>query len=204
MADAGLLAITDTCKSDFHHMPYGDNELDAAYAIEATCHSPTRAKCYAEAFRVIKPGAWFVAYEWVMTPNYDPNNAKHVDIRKAIELGNGLPPILTIGDVEAALKEAGFQNIETNDLAADMQRFPVTWYDSLVGGMTVTGFNRSTLGRWVTNKGVSCMETLRLAPKGTTAVSEFLNIGADALVEGGRLQIFTPCLFLMAQKPLES
>jgi sterol 24-C-methyltransferase len=58
------------CKSvqgDFMHQPFSDAEFDGAYAIEATCHAPDRVDCYKEVYRLLKPGAKFVLYEWCMT-----------------------------------------------------------------------------------------------------------------------------------------
>lgn len=46
---------------------------------------------YAEIFRVLKPGAMFVTYEWVSTAKYNPKNADHVRIIDEINFGNGLP-----------------------------------------------------------------------------------------------------------------
>lgn len=36
-----------------------DNTYDAIYAIEATCHAPSKVGIYSEIFRVLKPGALF-------------------------------------------------------------------------------------------------------------------------------------------------
>lgn len=46
---------------------------------------------YGEIFRVLKPGATFVSYEWVSTPAYNPKNPDHVRIMDEINFGNGLP-----------------------------------------------------------------------------------------------------------------
>ena len=32
------------------------NHFDCAYAIEATCHAPDLTQCYAQVFKVLKPG----------------------------------------------------------------------------------------------------------------------------------------------------
>ncbi len=62
-AKLGLASKTDYCKTDFCNMPFGDNEHDGAYAIEATCHATDKVKCYSEVFRVLKPGAAFADLE---------------------------------------------------------------------------------------------------------------------------------------------
>ena len=52
--------IATKCRSvqgDFMKMPFDDEQYDAAYAIEATCHAPDRVGVYSEIFRVLKPGS---------------------------------------------------------------------------------------------------------------------------------------------------
>jgi hypothetical protein len=61
------------------------------YAIEATCHAPSRQGVYGEIFRVLKPGARFACYEWCLTDKFDKNNQEHQFIKKKIEEGDGLP-----------------------------------------------------------------------------------------------------------------
>ena len=61
------------------------------YAIEATCHAPSRQGVYGEIFRVLKPGARFACYEWCLTDKFDKNNLEHQFIKKKIEEGDGLP-----------------------------------------------------------------------------------------------------------------
>lgn len=70
----GMTKHIDYVKDDFCNMSFADNTFDKAYAIEATCHAKEKLKCYSEIFRVIKPGGYFVGYEWCMTDKYDPNN----------------------------------------------------------------------------------------------------------------------------------
>ena len=46
---------------------------------------------YGEIYRVLKPGGYFVSYEWVSTKLYDKTNKEHVRIIDEINFGNGLP-----------------------------------------------------------------------------------------------------------------
>ena len=46
---------------------------------------------YGEVFRVLKPGAIYVSYEWVATEKYDAASKEHVRIMDEINYGNGLP-----------------------------------------------------------------------------------------------------------------
>jgi sterol 24-C-methyltransferase len=57
--------------------------------------------------------------------------------------------------------------------------------------------------RSITHYFVWALEKLGIAPKGSVGVSSFLVVGADALVEGGRKDIFTPMYFTLARKPLK-
>ncbi len=50
-------------------IPFEENTFDAVYQIEATCHAPDKVAVYKEIFRVLKPGALFGGYEWLMTDN---------------------------------------------------------------------------------------------------------------------------------------
>lgn len=47
----------------------------------------------------------------------------------------------------------------------------VPWYDTLNGKMSLSGFRMTRLGRMCTHFMVSVLEMLRIAPKGTTHVS---------------------------------
>lgn len=63
------------------------------------------------------------------------------------------------------------------------------WYlpiDSKRSLLTLESFRTTWLGRGFTRALVYVLETLRVAPKGSVSVSQFLEKGADALVEGGR------------------
>jgi sterol 24-C-methyltransferase len=69
-------------------MPIKDNTYDAIYAIEATCHAPSKEGIYGEIFRVLKPGSLFAgefpehrlifsAYEWCLTDKFNASNPDH-------------------------------------------------------------------------------------------------------------------------------
>lgn len=79
---AGLEKLCDCEKADFSHLPRPDNSMDGVYQIEAFCHAKDIAEVYREVFRVLKPGAYFAGYEWVMCDNYDPTNPEHVKVKR--------------------------------------------------------------------------------------------------------------------------
>lgn len=200
-AKAGMGERCRFVKADFMQLPFEAASFDAAYAIEATCHAPDKVALFREVARVMRPGASFVGYEWALTDRYDGARKDHRAIKSAIEEGNGLPDIWPAEAVAEALGGAGFEDIECRDLAVD-PGCELPWYLPLVGDWTLSGFNRTPAGRWVTNKMVRALEWANVAPRGARVVSDFLNRGADALVAGGEKGIFTPMLFFHGRLPV--
>jgi sterol 24-C-methyltransferase len=187
-------------KADFMNIPVPDASYDAAYAFEATCHAPDRAKLFAEIFRVMKDGAEFASYEWCLTPKYDDANPEHRAIKKGIEIGDGLPDLWSEQHVVDALKSVGFEVVFTRDMAATCD--PQTpWWLPLTGQGMTSSFKSTPAGAWLTRQAVAALEAIKVAPKGSTEVSKFLWKGAVELVRGGKAGIFTPMFFFHVRKP---
>ncbi|MCY4110389.1 MAG: methyltransferase domain-containing protein [Chloroflexi bacterium] len=199
--DAGLAHLAEFLHGDFLDVDAPDASFDAAYSIEATCCAPDKASIYGEVFRLLKPGACFGAYEYCMTDRFDAQDPLQRRIKYDMQLGGGLPVIDDMATVDRALRSVGFEVLETRDLA--QQTGPsIPWYEPLVGsGISLAAFRSSRLGRWVTHNSVRALEALRIAPKGTTRVAATLNLCATAMVEAGRLGIFTPMYLVLARKP---
>jgi len=199
-AEAGLADTVSFQKGDFLKIPSADNKFDAVYSIEATCHAPELIKVYTEIFRVLKPGQFYGTYEWAMTDKYVATNPEHQGIKQRIEHGNSLPNLVLTSEVVAAMKQAGFEVVEHRDLALEGD---IPWYAPFT---TVTfdlkGLGASKIGRMITSTTLYALETVRIAPRGVCAVQTMLCLGADALEEGGKAGIFTPCYFILARKPL--
>ena len=199
--EADLTPQAEFLHCDFLNVDAPDNSFDAVYAIEATCHAPTKESVYGEAFRLLKPGACFAAYEWCMTDRFDAQNPLQLKIKADIQLGAGLLIIDDMHTVDNALRSVGFEVLETRDLA--LQTGPsIPWCEPLAGsGISLAAFRSTRIGRWVTHNSVRALEALRIAPKGSLRVSEMLNLCAAALIEAGRLGIFTPMYLVHARKP---
>lgn len=197
---AGLGERCRFVKADFMKLPFDDASLDAAYTIEASCHAPDKLALFREIARVLKPGAHFAGYEWCLTDRYDPQSAEHRAIKKGIEEGDALPDIWPTATVMQALTGAGFEVIAGRDVARESS-IASPWYQPLAGQWSPSGFRRTPPGRWLTGKMVRALEWAHVAPKGSSAVSDFLNVGADALVRGGQTGVFTPMFFFHGRKP---
>lgn len=198
---AGLEHQTELLQGDFMQIPAEESSYDAAFQIEATAHAPDKEGVFAEIWRVLRSGGVFGGYEWCMTPGYDAEDPVHQKIKKDIETGNGLPDVASFDDVIGALRNVGFEVIESFD-AAENSDPETPWYRALEGrDLSLKSLPRTPIGRSVTTWALRILEPLRVVPKGTTDVLDFLNLAADSLVEGGRSGIFTPNFYYMARKP---
>ncbi|XP_062212774.1 cycloartenol-C-24-methyltransferase 1-like isoform X2 [Phragmites australis] len=198
---AGLSEQCNFVKGDFMKMPITDNTFDAAYALQATCHAPDVQGVYKEIYRVLKPGQYFALDEWCMTDRFDPNNAKHLAIKAEIELGDGLPDIRTTRQCVQAMKDAGFEVIFAKDLAED---FPCPWYQPMdPSHFSLTSFQCTRAGRFITRAFLNTLEFLRIAPAGSMRVYHFLQTASEGLLKGGREGIFTGTFFVLGRKPLQ-
>lgn len=198
---AGLSKQCEVMVADFMDLPAGDATYDRIYAIGSTCHAPDRTRVFTELFRVLKPGGLLVADECVMTDRYDPGNEEHRRIKHDIQLGYGIPDLITAEECCASMVAAGFDLLETNDRA--LEGDPETpWYSPLESkGFSIRAMARSPIGRRVTNQVLGILEFLRLSARGSRRVSDIFNVGADATVEGGRKGISTTLYFMLARKP---
>jgi len=198
--DGGVADLVSFVQNDFMKMSVENESFDAAYSIESTCHAPDKVGVYSEIYRVLKPGGLYGSYEWVVTDKYDADNPAHVKIKEGIEKGNGVPNLQQPKEIVEAMKKAGFEVIEVKDLAYKADpNYP--WFLPLSGSFSLSGWKHTRIGRYLTNRAVALMETCKIAPKGTTEVSNLLMSTADDLVNGGRQEIFTPMLFVLARKP---
>ena len=196
-----LAHLCDFTKTDFMHLPFEEGTYDRAFAVEATCHAPDKAACFAEVFRTLKPGGEFAGYEWVLTDRYDADNAEHRRVKKGVEEGDALPDIAYAREVDEALVAAGFEVLSSEDRAP--YSCPETpWYLPLQGkGHHPREWRQKPVGRWLTNKAVGVLEKVKVAPEGSQAVSTMLEAAAQALVRAGELEIFTPMYFFHGRKP---
>ena len=199
--EAGLSHLADWLKCDFMQVDAPSASFDAAYSIEASCCAPDKDGVYGEAFRLLGPGGHLAVYEYCLTDRFDGENPDHRRLKADMEHAGGLPDIARPQEVDAALREAGFELIEARDLAAEAPP-GIPWYQPLAGsGVSVASFRSSAAGRRVTHGSLWVLERLRIVPRGTTRVASLLNLAAASFAEAGQLGIFTPMYFALARKP---
>ena len=197
----GLAHLCKSVQGDFQNLPWPNEYFDAAYEIEATCHSPDRVVTFGGVNRVLKKGGLFAGYEWVVTDKYNPLNKDHVRIKEGIEVGNGLPTLATPQHIVECMEKAGFEVIDHYDANRGVHNAnEIPWYETLAGKMSVSGFRMTHIGRMCTHSMVWTLELLRIAPAGSTRVSALLNATAIDLVDGGKAEIFTPSYFFIGKK----
>lgn len=191
--DSGLKKACSFHHGSFMQVDLPDNFFDAIYAIEATPHAPDKTLCFKEMFRLLKPGGRFAGYEYGLLEHFDENHPEHHQIMEDLIHGGGLQKIPPIEEIRKSFLDAGFQVLALEDDCKE----GMSWTLPLEKGVRSSKF-----GRAATNAMVHVLEFLRIAPKGSAAVSGFLNLGADAFVEAGKRKLFTPNLFFLAQKPI--
>ncbi|KAK8963124.1 24-methylenesterol C-methyltransferase 2 [Platanthera guangdongensis] len=187
---AGLDAACEVVCGNFLQMPFEDSSFDGAYSIEATCHAPRLEDVYAEIYRVLKPGAMYVSYEWVTTGLYRTGDPAHVEAIQGIERGDALPGLRRQDQIAGIARKVGFEVIKEEDLALPPAG---PWWSRLKMGR-LSYYRNHIL--------VSILTILRIAPKGVVEVHEMLYETAKHLTRGGETGIFTPMHMILCRKPL--
>lgn len=204
LKEAGLTEKCNFVKGDFCNMTFAeDNTYDVCYAIESTCHSPSRNDVYEEVFRVLKPGGYFGGYEWVLTDRHRDSNPEHVKAAKNVQIGNGLPGITSYKVCLEALKDTGFEVLDYEDFFANRAGDELPWWFELEGSYSrpFSTFQFLPIGKFIYFHLLTFFEKIGFAPIGTCKVSQMLHIGGEGLVAGGRMGTFTPGYFFLARKP---
>jgi len=148
---------------------------------------------------VLKPGGTFIGYDWCLTDKYDSQNRDHVEIKRLIEEGDGLPDLKFIHQLISDLKTVNF-SIEESRIISEGD---IPWYQPLKGGdsfFSPSNFRTTFLGRWLTRNGVWLLEKAGIAAQGSLATVNILEKAGEGVVRGGESGIFTPYFFFLARK----
>ncbi|MGE5159086.1 MAG: class I SAM-dependent methyltransferase [Gemmatimonas sp.] len=110
-----LLRMEATVKlelGDGQLLPYPDSHFDGAYTQHVTMNVADRPKFFAEAYRVLKPGAFFALTEHGSGPKGDP----HHPVPWSAD-GSGAY-LLAPSETRALLEKTGFEDIVVEDTGA--------------------------------------------------------------------------------------
>jgi len=188
----------DFIQTDFNQIPIPDNSVDGLYDFEALCHSSDLARTFRELYRVLKPGGRFVSAQYCVTGKWDPKNSTHVDVMRRFDniIGTfcaGRTPEFVL----AALQDTGFRILSAEDIFLPDANNEIPYgcaFDDLPSASRL-----AINSIWAF---VRVMETVRLAPKGTTQVYEMLIESANLYKEAYKYDIFTPGFLFVVEKPL--
>lgn len=198
--------LSDSCSflhADYRNVPLEEGTFDALYSFEALCHAPDRKLAFLELFRLLKPGAEAAIVDWAFTEEFDPSNSNHDELRRSIEANNATPELDTKNGYVATVRDAGFDVILAKDQTIDEGSPSTPWYMALQGrDFSLASIARTPVGRSMVAKITRVLELLRVAPAGSSETARQLNVAADALVEAGKLGIFTPSFLVHARKPV--
>jgi SAM-dependent methyltransferase len=97
---------------DGHHLPYPNSHFDGAYTQHVTMNVADRATFFAEAFRVLKPGAFFALTEHGLGAKGNP----HYPLPWSQD-GTGAYLVLP-SQTRAILEKTGFEDIVIEDTGA--------------------------------------------------------------------------------------
>lgn len=193
--------LLDVRQGDFMNLPFPDNSFDRMYAIESLCHAPRLVDAYKQIKSKLKPGGRACFYQWGMTDTFDPLNPEHVKIKELVEYGNSICKLNTLAEIDKAIAESGLVKEETINLVHTDYGNDMPWYSTLQSGWSFKQIRQSKASRFVMRHVFQTLEALGIVKKGVVKTQKILLVAADALVDAGKLDIFTPMYLVVVSKP---
>lgn len=92
-------------------LPFADAGFDIVFSKDAIIHIPGKEALFADIFRLLKPGGWFAASDWLISHDQEPSpEMKHYIEMEDMDFGMGSPQ-----RYQNAMDEAGFTDIRLTD-----------------------------------------------------------------------------------------
>ena len=105
---------TEYLRGDYNDLPAQmlPSTYDAAYFMESLSHSEDRASPLAQAAKIVKPGGIVAGWQWMLRPEFDYDNERHMDLKRGMEYGGGLR---NLNKPDARIKEYERAGLEVLD-----------------------------------------------------------------------------------------
>jgi tocopherol O-methyltransferase len=107
-------ALDIRCK-DWLQNDFPNASFDRAYAVESSEHMTNKQRCFAEAFRTLRPGGLLVVCAWLARTDPRPWEVRH--LLEPICREGRLPAMGDLPDYEALLRQAGFELLHVDDIS---------------------------------------------------------------------------------------
>ncbi len=90
-------------------LPFADAQFDVVFSKDAIIHIPDKHTLMADIHRILKPGGWFAASDWLISHDGEPSaDMKHYIALEELSFGMASPE-----RYRSAMQDAGFENIST-------------------------------------------------------------------------------------------
>lgn len=114
----GVDHLVEFLYGDFMNLPFSNESFDVVLNHESFCYAPDKPAYLQGVHRVLKPGAQWQALEGFMSGV--PLSETQEEINTNMQYGWRMPPLEPWHEVRTTLEEAGFEQIEFQDLSSEV------------------------------------------------------------------------------------
>lgn len=177
-------------QQDFNVLPLKleSESFDAFYQIQALSLCKDLPATFREIYRVLKPGAKLSLLDWVSLPAYDSGNPEHAELMRRIKPLIGAVGTPTAEKFQAALEEAGFRVLKSNNASIDGLQAPLI--------ERADGYFRRLQSL------VLALVKLHVLPSHFKTLMLRLTQDGQAFVQADRMRLITTSYHILAEKPL--
>jgi sterol 24-C-methyltransferase len=168
-------------------LPFEDGTFDGFYQIQALSLCKDLPALFREVFRVVKPGAKISLLDWVSLPAYDPTNPEHAELMARVKPLIGAVGTPTPQSFEAALKEAGFEIVKSENAS--------------VGGLQAPLIDRVDVYFRAVRHMIHGLVKVRVLPAHFKTLFDRLCLDGQAFVKMDNMRLITTSYSIIAQKP---